>query len=140
MQKLRETRDSRYIDQNKLDKACFQHDMAYGDFEDLPWGTASDKVLPKKGFSIAKNTKGNGYQKSLASIAYKRLDKKDSDGDVKIENILYLELAREIHKPIMRKFEKREVHSSFLDDIWGISLVNMQLISEFNKGTCLYLQ
>ena len=102
-------------------------------------GTASDKVLPKKGFSIAKNTKDDGYQKSIASMVYKRLDKKDSGGDVKSESILYLELAREIHKPIMRKFEKREVHSSFLDDIWGTGLVNMQLISEFNKGSCLYL-
>ena len=40
-----ETGDSRYIYQNKLDKACFQHDMAYGDFKDL---TAADKVLCDK--------------------------------------------------------------------------------------------
>ena len=32
MQKYKETGDSRYICQNELDKACFQHDMAYGDF------------------------------------------------------------------------------------------------------------
>ena len=36
MQKFKETGDSRYIYQNKLDKACFQYDMAYGDFKDLP--------------------------------------------------------------------------------------------------------
>ena len=42
IQKFKETRDSRYIYQNKLDKACFQHDMAYGDFKDLPRRTASD--------------------------------------------------------------------------------------------------
>ena len=35
IKKLKETGDSRYIYQNKLDKACFQHDMAYGDFKDL---------------------------------------------------------------------------------------------------------
>ena len=35
IQKFKETRDSRYICQNELDKACFQHDMAYGDFKDL---------------------------------------------------------------------------------------------------------
>ena len=40
-----ETGDSRYIYQNKLDTACFQHDMAYGDFKDL---TAADKVLCDK--------------------------------------------------------------------------------------------
>ena len=38
-------RDSRYIYQNELDKACFQHDVAYGDFKDLPRRTASDKIL-----------------------------------------------------------------------------------------------
>ena len=35
IQKFKETGDSRYIYQNKLDKVCFQHDMAYGDFTDL---------------------------------------------------------------------------------------------------------
>ena len=42
-QKFKETRDSRYIYQN--DKACFQHDMAYEDFKDLPRRTASDKNI-----------------------------------------------------------------------------------------------
>ena len=32
IQKFKETRNSRYIYQNDLDKACFQHDMVYGDF------------------------------------------------------------------------------------------------------------
>ena len=33
MQKFKERRDLRYIYQNELDIACFQHDMAYGDFK-----------------------------------------------------------------------------------------------------------
>ena len=33
-----------YINRNELDKACFQHDLAYGDFKDLPKRTASEKV------------------------------------------------------------------------------------------------
>ena len=45
IQKFKEPVDSRYIYQNELDKACFQHNMAYGDFKDLPKRTASDKVL-----------------------------------------------------------------------------------------------
>ena len=45
IQKFKETRDSRYTYQNELDKACFQHDMAYGDFKDLTRRTASDKIL-----------------------------------------------------------------------------------------------
>ena len=43
------------------------------------------------------------------------------------------ELAEELHKPINRKFEKRKVHSSFIDNIWGADLADMQLISKFNK-------
>ena len=46
-----------YIYQKKLDKTCFQHDVAYGDFKYLPRRTASDKVLPDKAFNIAKNPK-----------------------------------------------------------------------------------
>ena len=45
IQKFKETGDSRYIYQNELDKACFQHDMVYGDFKDLTRRTASDKIL-----------------------------------------------------------------------------------------------
>ena len=46
---------------NELDKACFQHDMAYEDFSDLARITASDKVLRDKAFNIAKNPKYDGY-------------------------------------------------------------------------------
>ena len=48
IQKFKETGDSRYIYQNKLDNACFQHDIAYGDFKDLTRRTASDKILRDK--------------------------------------------------------------------------------------------
>ena len=43
------------------------------------------------------------------------------------------ELAGELHKPIIRKFEKRKVHSSFVDNIWAADLANMQFIKKFNK-------
>ena len=45
IQKFKETGDSRCIYQNKLEKACFKHDMAYGDFQDLTRRTASNKTL-----------------------------------------------------------------------------------------------
>ena len=44
------------------------------------------------------------------------------------------ELAEELHKPIIRKFEKRKVHSSFIHNIWSTELPDMPLISKFNKG------
>ena len=52
-----ESEDSRNIYQNELDKACFQHDVAYGDFKDLASRTASDKILRDEAFNIAKNPK-----------------------------------------------------------------------------------
>ena len=45
IQKFKETGDTSYIYKNELDKACFQHDMTYGDFKDLKRRTASDKML-----------------------------------------------------------------------------------------------
>ena len=71
MQKFKETGDSWYIYQKELDKTCFQDDMAYGDFKDLTRRTAYDKILRDKAFNVAKNPKYDGYQKGLASIAYK---------------------------------------------------------------------
>ena len=62
------------------------------------------------------------------------LIKKSSDRDIKTENVSNKKLAEELHKPITRKFKKRKVHSSFIDNIWGDDLADMQLISKFNKG------
>ena len=55
MQIFKETGDSQYIYQNKLDKACFQHDMAYEDFKDLTRRTVVDKIIHDKVFNITKN-------------------------------------------------------------------------------------
>ena len=55
IQKFKETGDLRYIYKNELDKACFQHDMAYGDFKDVAKRTAANKVLRDKAFNIAKD-------------------------------------------------------------------------------------
>ena len=53
IQKSKEIGDSRYINQSKLDKACFQRAMAYGDFKDLSRRTASDNILYDKAFNVA---------------------------------------------------------------------------------------
>ena len=57
IQNYKETRDSRYIYQNQLDKACIQHDMADGDFKDMPGKAVFPNVLCVKVFNIAKNPK-----------------------------------------------------------------------------------
>ena len=54
IQELEKTGDSRYIYQNELDKACFERDMAYGDFKDSTKRTVSDKILRDKAFNVAK--------------------------------------------------------------------------------------
>ena len=61
-------------------------------------------------------------------------DIKSSGGAVKSEIMSNQQLAKELHKTIIRTFEKRKVHSSLIDNIWGADLVDMQLICKFNKG------
>ena len=48
IQKFKETGDTNYVYKNEIDKACFQHDMAYGDFKDLKRRTASGNILRDK--------------------------------------------------------------------------------------------
>ena len=60
--------------------------------------------------------------------------RKTSGGAIENENVLNKELAEELHKLIIKKFNKRKVRSSFIDNIWVADLVDMQLISKFNKG------
>ena len=69
--------------------------MVYGDFKDLKRRTQSDKVLKDKAF-----------------------DKKSKGADIKNEIKENQQLANELHKPIIRKFKKRKVYSSFKDNIW----------------------
>ena len=97
--------------------------MVYGDFKDITRRTASDKILHDKEFNI-------GF--SIKEI---------SGSSIKNENISNKELAEELSKPIFRKFEKRKLHSTFIDNIWGYAIwdaiwdvADMQLISKFNKG------
>ena len=118
---------------NELDKACFTHDAAYSDSKDLTKRTAADKILKNKAFDIAKDPKYDGYQRGLASMVYKSFDSKVSGSGAKL-TLQNEQLAEELHKPIIRKFEKRRVYSTFKDIIWGVDLADMQLLSKYNKG------
>ena len=84
-----------------MDKACFQHDMTYGDFKDLAKRTAADKVLRNKAFKIASDQKYDGYQRGLASMVYKFFDKKSQGkGLANNNNKENVQLANELHKTI----------------------------------------
>ena len=133
IQKFKETGDTNYVFKNELDKACFVHNASYSDSKDLTRRTIADKNLKNRAFDIAKDPKYDGYQRGLASMVYKLFDSKVSGSGAKLipENE---QLANELHKPIIRKFEKRKVYSTFKDNIWGVDLADMQLLSKYNKG------
>ena len=147
IKKFKQTGDTRYIYRNELDKACFQHDSAYADHKDLLNRTEADKVLKDKGYDIASNPEYDVYQRGLASMVYKFFDKKSTAGPTaepsslermgsgfkKLKNSSSI-LAYELHKPIIKKFEKRKVYSQFKDNIWRVDLADMQSLSRKNKG------
>ena len=129
-----QTGDANYIYKNELDKACFQHDKANGKYKDLEKRTQSDKVLKDKALAIGNNPKHDGHQRTLASMVYKVFDKKSNGTGIKNEIKENQQLANTLHKPIIRKFKKRKVYSSFKDNIWGVDLADRQLKNKYNKG------
>ena len=138
IQKIKETGDTNYIYKNELDKACFAHEAAYSDSKDLTKRTVTDKLLKDKAFDIAQDLKYDGYQRGLDSMVYKFFDKKSSGSGAKYVNTKLVpqsqQLADELHKPIVRKFKKRKVYSTFKGNIYDVDLANMQLLSKYNKG------
>ena len=124
-QKFKETEDTSYIYKDELDKACFEHDMAYGDFKDFKRRTASDKVLRNKAFNIAKTPKYDGYQRGLASMFYNFFDKKSKGGAVNIEVKQNEQLAKELHKPIIRNFKKEQFIRDLKIIFGGVDLADM---------------
>ena len=140
IQKFKQIGDSKYIYRNELDKACFEHGMAYGDFKDLKKRTAANKVLKDKAFNIAKDPKYDGYQRGLASMDYRFFEKKTKGTGATLANKSAIksipqneQSAEELQKTIIRKFKKRKVYSTFKDNIWAADLADMQLISKLNK-------
>ena len=133
IQKFKKTGDTIYVFKNELDKACFVHDAAYSDSKDLTKRTIADKNLTNRAFDIVKDPKYDGYQRGLAFMVYKYFESNVSGSGAKLipENE---QLANELHKPIIRKFEKRKVYSTFKDNIWDVDLEDMQLLSKYNKG------
>ena len=126
IKKFKQTGDTCHIYRNEPDKACFQHDSAYADHKDLISTTKSDKVLRDKAYDIASNQEYNGYERGLANMVYKFFDKKsmgscfkklkDTTKSSSLERSSSI-LAHELHKPVIKKFEKRKVYSQFKDNI-----------------------
>ena len=135
IKKIKRTGDTRYIYRNELNKACFQHDSAYADHKDLINRTKLDKFLRDKAYDIASNPEYDGYQRGLASMVYKFFDKKSMGSGIKKDTTKSssLILADELHKPVIKTFNKRKVYSQFKDNIWGVDLADIQSLSRKNK-------
>ena len=107
--------------------------MAYGKSRDLVKRTQSDKVLRDKACKTASDPKYDGYQRGLlASRVYNFFDKKSSRSTITNES--NYQLANELQKPIIRKFKKEKVYSSFRDNTWAVDLADLQSLSRYNKG------
>ena len=141
IKKFEQTGNMSYIFKNELDKACFKHDSAYADYKDLLNRTRTDKFLKDRAFEIAIDLKYDGYQRGLASMVCKFFDKKSSGSGAsktsranQMSKVSNVKLADELHKPVIKTFSKGKVYSSFKDNIWGVDLADMQLLSRQNKG------
>ena len=100
IQKFREPGNLKNLYRNELDKACFAHDAAYSDSKDLAKRTISDKILKDRAHQIARNHGYDGYQRALTSMAYKFFAKETGSGANLNE-----QLAKELHKPVIKKFK-----------------------------------
>ena len=117
IEKFMQTGNTDFIYKNELDKACFQHNIAYGKSKDLAKRTQSDKVLGDKAFKIGNDQKFDGYQRGIASMVYKFFDKKSSGKG--IANEPNYQLANELHKPIIKNLRKEKfIHH--LETISGV--------------------
>ena len=132
IKKFKRTGDRRLLYRNELDKACFKHDAAYAKYKDVENRLISDQKLRNSAYDVASNPKYDGYQRGLASMVYKFFDKKSMGRGIARDSSLIL--ADELHKPDIKKFNKRKVYLQFKDNIWGADLADMKLLSKQNKG------
>ena len=126
-----------HILKNRLDAACFQHDSAfYAKYKDRLNRKQSDIVLKNKSLKIATDSRVNGYQRGLASMVYKFFNERNKGFGINNKGNLLVnsQLVEELHKSIIKNFTRRKVYSSFKDNIWGVDLADIQLISKYNKG------
>ena len=156
IKEFKRTGDTRLLYRNELDKACFKQDAAYAKNKYLENRLISDQKLRNSAYDITSNPKYHGYQRGLASMVYKffdskvaPLDKKTMSGKGNVKSTAEpsalarssLErmennkiLAEELHKPVIKKSNKRKVYSQFRDNIWGVDLADTQSLSKKNKG------
>ena len=156
IKEFKHTADTRLLYRNELDKACFKHTATYAKYKDVENRLISDQKLRNSEYDIASNPKYDGYQRGLASMVCKFFDSKVAPLDKKTmpsignakstaepsalaRNSLERTenkkiLVEKLHKPVIKKFNKRKVYSQFKDNIWGVDLADTKSLSKKNKG------
>ena len=134
IQNFRKVGNLKHLYRNKLDQACFTHDVAYYDSEDLSKRTISAKILKERADKVARNCKNDGYQWALASMLFKIFDKRTGSGTSTNE-----EIAEELHKPVIKKSKWRQIYARLKDNIWAADLAEMRSLSSKNKNVKYFL-
>ena len=130
-----ETGDTRYIYKNNLDKACFQHDMAYNKYKYLDKRTQSDKNLKDNALKIAVNPRYNEYERGLASMVYKFFFDKKSKGAglKKHKQLKVMSFINQLLKTLKKGKCILPIKKILPINIWGVDLADMQLINKHKK-------
>ena len=129
IQKFRETGNLKYLSRNELDKACFVHNAAYSDSNDLAKRTILDKILKDRAYEIARNCGYGGYQRALAGMVHKIFDK-ETGSRISVNEWL----AKELHNTVIKIFKRRKVYARFKFYIWAADLAEMGSLSSHNKN------
>ena len=86
--------------------------------------------MKKRAYEIARNCNYDGYQRALASMVYKFFDRKAGP-----EISLNEQVAKELHKPVIKTIKSRRVYARFKDNIYAADLSEMGSLS----SKCLFL-
>lgn len=130
---------------NELDSCCRDHDVAYNLYKDREKRNIADRILADKALKIAQDARKNGYERAWAALVYKtfceggltskfqggKLTARKKDGP---SSETLKQLAEELHKPARRKFPRRRVRVQFVDETWGMDLVDLQKLNGQNDG------
>ena len=97
-------------------KLVFNMTWFFADFKDLARSTASDKILHDRAFDIGKNLKHDGHQRGFALMKMKIFKTKS--------------WLKKYTNQLLKNLRKK-VRLSFIDNIWGVDLSDMHLMSKF---------
>ena len=114
------------------------HLRQHAKYKDVENRLISDQKLRSRAHDIASNPIYDGYQRGLAVMVFKFFDSKVAPLDKKTMSSKGTKnnkiLAEVLHKPVIKKFSKRKVYLQFKDNIWGVDLADMRLLSKQNKS------